>query len=77
MPLIYSDTEKVDYIKHIVKINSEVNFIKELEKYIIKNKIKSEWMFSKLDESLDEIYIPYFSDSNNVYQKISLILLFG
>ncbi len=66
-PLIYSNKENVEYIKHIINIPSEVNFIKNLETYIKNNSDKINqkyewWMFSKLDESLDDVYIPYFDN---------------
>ena len=67
IPLIsaVSDEEKISYIKHIIKIKSEIDFIEKLEKYLENknNKFKEFdwWMFSKLDENLDEIYIPYYN----------------
>lgn len=69
IPLILSLDEKVDYIKHIIKTQSEVRFINDLEGYLTKadNKFKKFdwWMFSKLDESLDEVYIPYYNPNVN------------
>ncbi|MFQ6118601.1 MAG: hypothetical protein ACE5KE_01800 [Methanosarcinales archaeon] len=69
IPLILSEEEKVDYIKHIIKTPSEVRFIKDLEDYLAKsdNKFKEFdwWLFSKLDESLDEVYIPYYNPKSN------------
>jgi len=68
LPLILSDEEKVDYIKHIIKTPSEVKFINDLEKYLTSdNKFKSFdwWLFSKLDESLDEVYMPYYNPKSN------------
>ena len=69
IPLILSETnsteEKVSYIRHIIKTPSEVRFVEDLENYLAKedNKFKEFdwWMFSKLDESLDEVYIPYYN----------------
>jgi len=69
IPLILSDDEKVDYIKHIIKTQSEVKFINDLENYLAKsdNKFKEFdwWLFSKLDESLDKVYIPYYNSNGN------------
>lgn len=69
LPLILSENEKVDYISHIIKTPSEVSFIDELDYYLGKddNKFKQfdRWLFSKLDESLDEVYIPYYNPNNN------------
>nr|BAV59395.1 type III modification methylase [Candidatus Endomicrobium trichonymphae] len=70
LPLIYSRTEKIDYINHIIVNESEVKFIQDLEKYINRENISSEWMFSKIDETLDEeIGIPYFYRKDNRYRK--------
>lgn len=69
IPLILSDEEKIDYISHVITVPSEVKFIKELEQYIIKpdNFFAGFdwWLFSKLDENLDEIYIPYYNPKEN------------
>jgi len=69
IPLILSESEKVDYINHIIKVPSEIKFINDLEDYLIRddNKFKKFdwWMFSKLDESLDEVYIPYYNPNGN------------
>ncbi len=69
LPLIYSENEKQEYIKHIISVESEVRFIKNLEKFIKENKIENEWMFSKIDESLDRFHIPYFYGKENIYRK--------
>jgi len=69
LPLILSDDKKIDYIKHIIKTPSEVKFINDLGNYLDKsdNKFKEFdwWWFSKLDESLDEVYIPYYDPNVN------------
>lgn len=69
LPLILSDNEKVDYISHIIKTPSEVRFIDDLEHYLDKdsNKFKQfdQWLFSKIDETLDDVYIPYYNPNNN------------
>ncbi|MEM5874807.1 MAG: DEAD/DEAH box helicase family protein [Candidatus Aenigmatarchaeota archaeon] len=67
-PLILSEREKIDYIKHIIKTKSEVEFIKKLEKFVKNNSDKLNfdwWLFSKIDESLDKIYIPYYEPEAN------------
>ena len=69
LPVIYSEQEKIDCITHIIKIESEVKFIKKLEEEISKNEFQCKWMFSKIDESLDQFYIPYFCHEQNVYRK--------
>ncbi|MBC7328312.1 DEAD/DEAH box helicase family protein [bacterium] len=69
IPLILSEEEKIDYIKHIIKTKSEADFIEELERYLARedNKFKEFdwWMFSKIDESMDKVYIPYYNPNDN------------
>jgi superfamily II DNA or RNA helicase len=73
IPLILSETnsieEKMSHIRHIIKTPSEVRFVEDLEDYLAKddNKFKEFdwWMFSKLDESLDKVFIPYYNPSEN------------
>jgi len=69
IPLILSEDEKVDYIKHIIKTPSEVRFINDLEDYLVSSNNKFQqfdwWLFSKLDEGLDEVYIPYYNPNTN------------
>jgi len=73
LPLILSLDDKVHYIKHIIKTQSEVGFINDLESYLAKSANLFEefdwWMFSKLDESLDDVYIPYYNLNVNEYRN--------
>lgn len=69
LPLIYSEKEKVEYIKHIIEVESEVKFIKSLEKHIKEVKPDCNWMFSKIDQNLDTFHIPYFYKKENIYRK--------
>ncbi|HOK35029.1 MAG TPA: restriction endonuclease subunit R, partial [Candidatus Paceibacterota bacterium] len=63
LPVIVSETEKIDYLKHIINVDSEVKFIEQLEEYLTKpDNVFTQfdwWMFSKLDQTLDEVCIPY------------------
>ncbi|MGB9754288.1 hypothetical protein [Roseiflexus castenholzii] len=69
LPVVLAEDEKVDYIRHIIKTPSEVRFIKDLEACLEKGDNKFTefdwWFFSKLDESLDEVYIPYYDQKTN------------
>jgi len=69
IPLILSDVEKIDYINHIINVTSEVKFVKELEEYISQpDNIFSKydwWIFSKIDQTLDEVHIPYYNPKEN------------
>jgi superfamily II DNA or RNA helicase len=80
LPLIVSENEKIDYIKHIIKTESEVKFIEELEEYLSKpnNKFKNFdwWMFSKIDESLDEVYIPYYDYEDSSLKRFKPDFIF-
>lgn len=65
LPLIYSEIERVEYIKHVINIQSEVEFIKNLEDYISGKVFDFQWMFSKVDESIDKkLGMPYFTNEN-------------
>ncbi|MBI4681174.1 MAG: restriction endonuclease subunit R, partial [Nitrospirae bacterium] len=70
IPLMLSgETDRISHIKHIIQERSEIGFLNKLEDYLKKpgNKFKEFdwWLFSKLDESLDEVYIPYYSPKSN------------
>jgi len=69
LPVIVSETEKIDYLNHIINVDSEVKFIEQLEEYLAKpDNIFSQfdwWMFSKLDQTLDEVLIPYYNPKEN------------
>lgn len=69
LPVVLSDEEKVNYITHIIKVKSEVSFMKDLNNYIKDNngifKDYDWWMFSKIDETTDSISIPYYNPSAN------------
>jgi hypothetical protein len=70
LPVIYSDKENVDYISHIIRFKSEVQFIRALESYISGHpQQKNQWMFSRIDETLDRLGIPYFHQSDNKYRE--------
>jgi len=69
MPVLLSDSQKIDFISHIIRHPSEVRFINDLEEYISQDGNKFSnfdwWVFSKIDENVDEIYIPYFDPEAN------------
>lgn len=65
-PILVVESDKVDYLKHVIKTESERRFIDELVDYIIDSGSFDcdWWMFSKLDEHLDRVYIPYYDRSS-------------
>ncbi|MCX8016256.1 MAG: restriction endonuclease subunit R, partial [Patescibacteria group bacterium] len=69
LPVILSDQERIDYINHIINVQSEVKFIELLEEYLAKpDNVFTQfdwWMFSKLDQTLDEVLIPYYNPKEN------------
>jgi len=75
-----AEQEKIDFIKHIIKHKSEINFINELDEYL-KNKNNfftkfDWWFFSKVDETLDEVYIPYYNPKTNKIDKFKPDFIF-
>jgi superfamily II DNA or RNA helicase len=80
LPLIVSKDEKIGFIKHVIKTKSEVEVIQKLEDYLKKpdNKFQNFdwWMFSKIDESLDEVYIPYYDYEENFLKKFKPDFIF-
>jgi superfamily II DNA or RNA helicase len=69
LPVIVSETEKIDYLNHIINVDSEVRFIEQLEEYLAKpDNVFTQfdwWMFSKLDQTLDEVLISYYNPKEN------------
>lgn len=73
LPVALAEDEKLNYIMHAIKTKSEVGFINELEKYIQEEnnffKQFEWWFFSKIDEILDDVYIPYYQPKTNRIEK--------
>ncbi|MEM4588332.1 MAG: DEAD/DEAH box helicase family protein, partial [Nanopusillaceae archaeon] len=72
IPIVLSENEKINYIKHIIKTKSERDFINKLDEFIDKNGNNLNldwWLFSKIDESLDNVYIPYYDPIQNKIRK--------
>jgi len=69
LPVVLSEDGKADYIRHIIKTPSEAKFINDLENYLAQpNNLFQRfdwWFFSKLDESLDQVYVPYYDPITN------------
>ena len=66
LPILYK--EDSDKFMHIIKHKSEIEFLKDLENYLKNNELKCKWMFSKVDESVDNIKIPYFDTQKGEYR---------
>lgn len=81
IPMILSgETDRIVYIKHIIQTPSEIKFMNRLEEYLTdpdsRFKDLDWWMFSKLDESLDDVYIPYYDGSSNKVREFKPDFIF-
>lgn len=70
VPIILSNKGKLDYIKHIIDEESEVDFVNNLIAHINSN-LNCDWMFSKIDQTIDDkaIAMPYFNQKLNCYSN--------
>lgn len=67
IPVLKSENEKINWIKNIINVPSELEFLDALTNYLQDKKIDADfWLFSKLKETEDKIYIPYIT-RNNVF----------
>ncbi len=58
-----------DWLKHVVKVKSEIDFLQELQDQEATKTLQANydfWAFSKIDEHLDNLFIPYI---NNVAER--------
>ncbi|WP_121070109.1 DEAD/DEAH box helicase family protein [Helicobacter pylori] len=63
-PLIKA--KNCDWLKHVVKVESEINFLKELQETETIKTLQENydfWAFSKIDEHLDNLFIPYYNNA--------------
>lgn len=71
LPLILSTREKIDYIKHIINVTGEVQFVENLISYIahFEAPMGFDWMFSKIDQTIDDkdIAMPYYASADNMF----------
>ncbi len=53
-----------DWLKHVVKVKSEIDFLQELQDQETTKTLQANydfWAFSKIDEHLDNLFIPYIN----------------
>ena len=69
LPVLVSDDEKLDYLRSVIKVRSEVKFLAKLENALAEenNPFKNFdwWLFSRIDETRDHINIPYYYPVDN------------
>ncbi|HFD39829.1 MAG TPA: restriction endonuclease subunit R, partial [Anaerolineae bacterium] len=66
--LLAKEGHRLDYIKHIIQVDSEIRFVNALAQYAANGSRLDDfdwWMFSKLDETLDGVYLPYYASETN------------
>ncbi len=77
LPVVLSDSQNSDFIQHIISEKSEVEFIEGLESWLTDNKPDWDaWMFSKIDEHLDSVHIPYYNERINDYARFKPDFIF-
>ncbi|GAA8554183.1 DEAD/DEAH box helicase family protein [Helicobacter pylori] len=55
-----------DWLKHVVKVKSEIDFLQELQDQETTKTLQENydfWAFSKIDEHLDNLFIPYIDNA--------------
>ncbi|GAA7363250.1 DEAD/DEAH box helicase family protein [Helicobacter pylori] len=55
-----------DWLKHVIKVKSEIDFLQELQDQETTKTLQANydfWAFSKIDEHLDNLFIPYINDA--------------
>jgi len=71
IPLItsLSADDKNALLRYVITVKSEIEFLKKLEEYIAQPNSRFKefdwWMFSKLDQTNDKVFIPYYNRNNN------------
>jgi type III restriction enzyme len=71
IPLIMSlsPDDKNTLLRYAITVKSEIDFLTKLEEYLSQpnNRFKEFdwWMFSKLDQTNDKVYIPYYNRNTN------------
>ncbi|GAA9666566.1 DEAD/DEAH box helicase family protein [Helicobacter pylori] len=63
-PLIKA--KNCDWLKHVVKVKSEIDFLQELQDQETTKTLQENydfWAFSKIDEHLDNLFIPYIDNA--------------
>jgi len=69
IPVLLSENEKIKFIRSVIHVRSEVIFLRALEEYLRREdhhfKNFDWWLFSRVDETMDNIAIPYYYPVEN------------
>ncbi|WMT52307.1 DEAD/DEAH box helicase family protein [Ferroplasma acidiphilum] len=80
LPIILSESDKADILSHVIKVKSEINFIDNLDKFVSGEELRNYkldwWVFSKIDESIDKVNIPYYDGERNRMREYSPDFIF-
>jgi len=74
-PILLTEQNNEGEFRHIINVESEKDFLDALENYAEQENSKLNdfdwWYFSKLDESLDEVNIPYYDEIEKKFRDFS------
>lgn len=80
LPIILAASDKADFINHIINVESEKKFVHDLDEFISSDQAKDLkvdwWAFSKVDENLDRVNIPYYDGEKNKMRDYSPDFIF-
>lgn len=69
IPVLLSENERIDYIRSVIHVESEVRFLRSLDEYLRNKDHRFKnfdwWLFSRVDETVDDINIPYYYPVEN------------
>ena len=69
LPLLVSTDDTLDYLRSVIKVPSEVRFLRKLEEELARDENVFEkfdwWLFSRIDENWDQVNIPYYYPIEN------------
>ena len=70
-PIIMTISNQTKDFKHIINVDSEKKFIENLNDYINSDDYNKslKWFFSKIDQTVDHIFLWYFNPKSNKYDK--------
>jgi type III restriction enzyme len=69
LPLLVSEDARLEYLRSVINVESEVRFLKKLEDLLAQPgnifEVLDWWLFSRIDETRDHINIPYYYPVEN------------
>ncbi len=69
-PIILSKIEINYDISHVINVDSEHKFLEDLSNNLDENEISPNWwMFSRINEHTDKIYVPYYDPEKALMRK--------